>query len=367
MQKVIAKIHLNHIVENAKYFKKITGVDLCAVVKADAYGHGAEEVALSLFPYADSFAVAITDEALKIRTASCGKEILILSPPLCEEEILSASYNDFTLTVPDLYTARRIVDACQKHLLSAKVHLKVNTGMNRYGMSAQELGKTCKYLARYPFVKVRGIYSHLYDFDRRVCESQKADFTKRVSLAKNYFPDITVHLSATYGALLGKEYAFDMVRIGLGLYGYLPTPKLQAPLKKAMSVYAPVVANRKYGYGGAGYGKLTKDFYPDRLYTLRLGYADGFLRRKDNGLFGYEANANNLCMDACIRIGKAPRGSFLPVMIDADKTAQKTDTISYEVLCSATRRAERIYCYDNGNTNAKKQFTQADENPSRGQ
>ena len=366
MKKVIANINLRYIVDNAKYFKNLTKVPLCAVVKADAYGHGAEEVAFALSSHVDLFAVALIDEALKIRVVTCGKEILILSPPLDEEDILSACRNGFILTVSDLYTARRVVESCRKNLLSVKVHLKVNTGMNRYGMRAQELGKTCKYLAKYPFIKVKGIYSHLYDFDRRTCKKQRSEFIKRINIAKGYFPDLIAHLSATYGAFLGSDYAFDMVRIGLGLYGYLPTSNITAPLKKAMSVYAPVVVSRKYEYGGAGYGKPSKSFAPDSLYTLRLGYADGFLRKQDNGIFDSEKNANNLCMDACVRIGKAPRGRYLPVMIDADDTAKKTGTIAYEVLCSATRRAERVYSYDDGNTNAKKGFTKTDEDPSGG-
>lgn len=365
MQKVIAKISLKNIVENAEYFKKRTGVRVCAVVKADAYGHGAEQVAFALSSHVDLFAVAIVDEALKIRIASCGKEILILTPPLCEEEIVTAGQNGFILTVSDLYTAKRVVETCKKYALTVKTHLKVNTGMNRYGMKTQALGKVCKYLKNYPFVQVQGIYSHLYDLDKEICERQKADFIRRVAVAKKYYSKITVHLSATHGALLGKEYAFDMVRIGLGLYGYTPTPELKTPLKKAMQVYAPVVVSRKYTHGGAGYGKLPKDVQPLELSTLRVGYADGFLRKKDNGLVGSEHNANNLCMDACIRLGKAPRGRYLPVMLDAEETAKRTGTISYEVLCSATRRAERIY--DTDDTNAKKTNARAYENPSRGQ
>ena len=170
MQKVIAEIHLKKIINNAEYFKKRTGAKLCAVVKADAYGHGAEEVTLALSKTADCFAVAIVDEALKIRLSACGKDILIFTPPLDEAEIVTSAINGFTLTVSDLYTAKRIVETCRKYSLSVKVHLKINTGMNRYGMQIQALGKTCKYLQNFYCVKVEGIYSHLYDFDIAVCE-----------------------------------------------------------------------------------------------------------------------------------------------------------------------------------------------------
>ena len=341
MQKVIAEIHLKKIINNAEYFKKRTGAKLCAVVKADAYGHGAEEVTLALSQTADCFAVAIVDEALKIRLSACGKDILIFTPPLDEAEIVTSAINGFTLTVSDLYTAKRIVETCRKYSLSVKVHLKVNTGMNRYGMQIQALGKTCKYLQNFYCVKVEGIYSHLYDFDIAVCEEQRTRFLRAILVAKGYFPNLCAHLSATYGAPLSKDYAFDMVRIGLGLYGYSPTP---LPLQKAMTVRAPVIVNRAYQYGGAGYGKIDFVSMPKRLSTIRVGYADGFLRKKENGTDG--KNANNLCMDACIRNEDLKRGEWVTLLSDADETSKKTGTIAYEVLCSATRRAERIYDYD---------------------
>ena len=85
MQKVVAEIHLGNIRRNAELFKKITGAKLCAVVKANAYGHGAEEVAYALSDIADCFAVALVDEGLQIRSAACGKDILVFSPPITEE------------------------------------------------------------------------------------------------------------------------------------------------------------------------------------------------------------------------------------------------------------------------------------------
>jgi alanine racemase len=167
-------------------------------------------------------------------------------------------------------------------------------------------------------------------------------------IAKNYFPNLLCHLSATYGALLGKDYVFDMTRIGIGLYGYTPVGiTAPFPLQKGMEVYAPVTATRKYLGGGAGYGNdLTDTFQGNSLSVLRVGYADGFLRTQQNGIDGYEQNANNLCMDACVRVGKYKKGTLLPILTNADETARLTNTISYEVLCAATRRAEFVFDYD---------------------
>ena len=342
MQKVRAEVHLKRIRQNAQAFKNLTKTKLCAVVKADAYGHGSVEVASALVGVADCFAVALIDEGLSIRTAVCGKDILVLTPPLCKRDAYTGIKNGFILTVSDLKTAKLITSVCREYNLSARVHLKVNTGMNRYGMLAPALGKTCKYLQAQPSVRVEGIYSHLYECNIERAQTQRRLFLRCKRVAERYFQNLTAHLSATYGALLGQDFALDMVRIGLGLYGYLPDGvEKSLPLKKGMTVYAPVAVSRLYTFGGAGYGIPQKK--GKKLSVLRFGYADGFARTSENGVCGYENNANNLCMDACIRVGEYKRGELYPIMTDADETAKVLDTIAYEVLCSISRRAERIY------------------------
>ena len=120
MQKIIAEIHLGNVRRNAEYFKRVTGAKLCAVVKANAYGHGAEEITLALSSVADCFAVALVDEGVAIRTAACGKDVLVFSPPLTEEEGYQILANGFIATVPDLWTAKLICRVCEKYCLTAK-------------------------------------------------------------------------------------------------------------------------------------------------------------------------------------------------------------------------------------------------------
>ena len=354
MRKIIAKIDLKNIQDNAAAFVRVTEKPVCAVVKANAYGHGAEEVVNALSGVVQSFAVSLLDEAKAIRVAACGKDILILTPPLDGAELTEAALNGFVITVGDMPTARMAVSVANTLRLPVRVHLKVNTGMNRYGMNAQTLGKACKLLAQNPLVVVEGVYSHLYAQTLATAREQRSAFLKLLAVCRRYYPKVQAHLSATYGVTLGKDFYFDGVRVGIGLYGYLPdgARDMQAdilralPLKKAMSVYASVMNSRKYCFGGAGYGTPKKQAFQDgRLSVLRIGYADGVLRSANNGLDGYEKNANNLCMDACMREGKLLRGREIPVMTDAAKTAEATGTISYEVLCAATRRAETVYVY----------------------
>ncbi len=331
----------------------LTDKRLCAVVKADAYGHGAEEVVNALESVAHYFAVALLDEALEIRTAACGKGILIFTPPLCEEDVLMMSLNGFTATIPDLWTAKLIAGVCARHHLSIKAHIKTNTGMNRYGMHSSMLGKVCRLLWGSPYVRVEGIYTHLYAYNKQNAETQRSLFLKHVQICRRYFPETIAHLGGTYGALLGGDFCLDMTRVGIGLYGYLPDgiepftgENLSLlSLQKGMDVWGRVVMNRKIFYGGLGYGKAdgAKTMLGKQVEICRFGYADGFLRQAENGTCDFEKNANNLCMDVCIRSGVKCRGAWTPIMTDAAKTAKITGTITHEVLCAATRRAERIY------------------------
>lgn len=359
MQKIVAKINLKAIEDNAKAFRKLTGAKLCAVVKADAYGHGAEAVVNALSGEADFFAVAIAEEAASVRVAACGKDILVLTPPANEEQLVYMAENGFVASLPDLSTAKNALKVCLEKGKTLRVHLQANTGMNRYGMNPSMLGKVCALLKGSP-VKVCGLYSHLYEHSRPACEEQRRLFLSMKKICARYYPsDVIYHLSATYGALLGKEFAFDAVRVGIGLYGYLPDGGVDAAngkirLRRAMKVYAEAVESRRYAFGGAGYGRLSRGAEKaletsPYTTTFRVGYADGFPRGEGFGMRGVlrggEKNLSPLCMDSCIRLGKRKKGASTLVLSDAEEAAKNAGTIVYEVLCAATRRAEFEYDY----------------------
>ncbi|MBR2330058.1 MAG: alanine racemase [Clostridia bacterium] len=354
MQKIRAYISLKAIYNNATALKTVSGTRLCAVVKANAYGHGAPQVAYALHTVADCFAVSLLDEAKAIRVAACGRDILILTPPLTKQDVLECILNGFILTVADIPSAKLVASVAENARLPARVHLKVNTGMNRYGMDDKGFQEVCKRYTVNPYVRVEGVYSHLYQTERKTCEKQRLVFLNKLDVCKRFFPNARAHLSATYGALLGREFAFDMVRIGIGLYGYIPDGAQDMDkqivralaLKRAMKLTATSMGSRDYRYGGAGYGKPIwqgTQQPPKRLFVCRVGYADGVLRNRKNGLNVWRRQANNACMDASVLIGAKGRGKEICIMDDAAKTARQTGTISYEVLCAATRRAECIY------------------------
>ena len=353
MQKVKVNIYLERIRRNAEAFKRLTKRSLYAVVKADAYGHGAEEVVNALEGVADGFAVALIEEGLAVRHAACGKEILVFTPPTEEEEIFVLAKNGFSVTVDGLETAMLVVKAVNRFKLSISVHLKINTGMNRYGIEADETEEICRFLKKYPRVSLKGVYTHLAESSIVRARKQLALFASAVSVCKRHYPLVVAHTGGSYAALLGEDFLFDAVRVGIGLYGYFPcspsekTGVSQAvadglSLQKGMAVYAKTVARRTFEKGSVGYGEECFDG-KGLLSVCRFGYADGFLRQRQNGLDGSEDFANELCMDACIRWGDFAKGCYTEIMSDAEKTALSVGTIPYEVLCAATRRAERIY------------------------
>ena len=350
MQKIVTEINLQAIRDNAVAFKTQTGAKLCAVVKADAYGHGAETVAAALAGVADAFAVSLVEEGVAVRAGSCGKEILVLTPPTTAETAWTAIAYGLTLTVSDLWTAKLVDGVARRFGKPCQVHLKVNTGMNRYGMNGSMLGKVCKYLAKSEWVQVYGIFSHLYTCDDGVCETQRQRFARLVDVCRRYFPNVTAHLSATYGATLPKKFAFDMVRVGLGLYGYFPdgangAKKRFPPLRRAMKAYAEIACARKRSFGGVGYGAMTenKKNAGKEIAVLRVGYADGTGYADTNGATERETPIGNFCMDACFVKGQRQRGKRVLLFDDAQALAKKRNTIAYEVLCLTALRAERIY------------------------
>ena len=140
MQKVRAEIDLGAIRANARRFAALAGgAALCAVVKADAYGHGAAMVAHALRGVARSFAVALVEEGVALRQAGVSEDILVLVPPLCEEEVLRGCAYGLTFSLSDASDAALIGAVCERFGLTARCHIKVNTGMNRFGFDGEAL------------------------------------------------------------------------------------------------------------------------------------------------------------------------------------------------------------------------------------
>lgn len=313
------------------------GTKLCAVVKADAYGHCAAVAANVFYPHADMFAVALVSEGAALRNAGILKPVLVLQPSL-DSDLECALRYFLTLTADSLSRLKSISREARKLGVAADVHIKVNTGMNRFGCDGiDELKSMLFYAKKSRYIVLSGIFSHFSDaLDKDATDKQLKKFKSFVSEAKSAFPELTAHISGSGGILLGKKYHFDMVRPGLILYGYKPFDS-DIKVKPALKLFARTLGTRtvergeKLGYGGFRENR-------DKEVTLiRLGYADGFSRSK----FGGE---NNMLMDAAFIEGKTDGAlEILGGEKDADYYAEKWGTISYEVLCSVTKRSEFVF------------------------
>ena len=322
MQKTVSVTDLAAIERNAARIREIVGKRLfCAVVKADAYGHGAERVSLALQRHADCFCVAICEEGAALRNAGVTKPVLVLTPLTSADDAETARYYDLTVTVNGVQSARLARGlAC---------HIKVNTGMNRYGCTVGQLPAVLSAAQN-----AQGIYSHLYcpeDISRSTAQLKLFNEAERI--AKHHNPHIVAHLSASGGLHLGENFYKDGVRVGLALYGYMPRGcNMQGlSLSPALKVYARRVQTLRSTGGGLGYAPAQREY--GGLSVYRLGYGDGFLR-------GVPLGEGNLCMDAFISEGG---DELKAVFSDADDYAARAGTISYEALCSVTKRSQKIY------------------------
>lgn len=321
MQKTLAVVNLNNLRYNATYIRSILGDRrFYAVVKADGYGHGGARVALAIESIVDGFCVAITDEGAALRLAGISKPVLVLTPPLGQDDVLRAKFYNLTLTVNSLKTAKLIGDC--------PCHVKVNTGMNRLGCTVEQLPEVMNALRA---EQIEGVYSHLYDPSNPSASANQLELFNRVEeLVKSVKLNTCSHLAASGGVLSGKKFLKDGARVGILLYGY-PPEGFAADVKPVLKVYARRTQITKFIGGGAGYSPAQKNY--NFLSTYRLGYADGFSRTVPLGV-------SNLCMDAFLREG----GEELQLVLQNAKAyAKRCGTISYEVLCAATRRAEIIY------------------------
>ncbi|MBP5466345.1 MAG: alanine racemase [Clostridia bacterium] len=337
---VKAYVDIKNIIYNAKQIKKRLpeGVKFCAVVKADAYGHGAEKVSDAVYNIVDCFAVATVAEGVKLRLCGTDKDILVLTKVFNDELVRAADYS-LTLTASDVSDLKRYAAEGARRGVPVKVHIKYDTGMNRQGVKGERALKAAlSFCKKSKGLDLCGLYSHFArPEDDKSRKAALDKFSVARKLVKEYNNGITCHISASGGFLKG-EYA-DMVRIGILLYGYKPFDTDAIKVKPAMKVYAPIVMRRTLKRGDqALYGNKRATKETD-FALIRYGYADGLFRKEIKGQF------NNRCMDLTAATGVSKTARRVAVMENADVLAGEYGTIPYEILVKCTLRAEKIYVY----------------------
>ena len=368
------EVDLSAIKANTQAIKAYTqGKSLIAVIKADAYGHGAIPVAEALREEAAMYAVATVAEAVALRTAGVKKPVLVLfnALPVQVETII-----DYQLT-PSVYEptlCNALSHTAQAKGTSVKVHLDVDTGMSRGGIWYTEGVDFLKWLTSLEGIEIEGIFTHFAtadEADKIHVHHQLARF-KSVLFALsqiNLRPPI-VHAANSAAALTLPDSHFDAVRVGLGLYGVYPSPHVReaspVSLHPALSWKARLISLRQAVPGeGVSYGRTHTVDEPTWLATLPVGYADGYPRALSNqseALIGgiRRQQVGSVCMDGTVfRIAPPKGGSVDPPLrigdeavligkhgdleITVDHVAEKAGTISYEILTGIGKRISRVY------------------------
>lgn len=363
----IAIIDLDAITNNVSMFQNMLNqtVEIMAVVKADAYGHGAIPVVKHLQSLGvHYFAVAFLDEAIQLRKAGVRDNILVLGyTPLTGIE--DAYKYDLTLTVFTNEVIEHIDIIGKKLGKKLKVHIKVDTGMGRIGISPDEFEEFYQLIDSKQWIAIDGVFTHFAtadEKDKTFTLKQYQSFAKAVNKVGSNIP--VIHLSNSAAIIdLPNDINQNMARLGIGLYGLLPSDEVNLTyenLKPAMSLKTEISFLKKIKPGATvSYGATFKATRETVVATLPIGYADGLPRGLSNkGYFlvhGKRAPIiGRICMDQTmidvtdiedvmmgdeVIIFGTVNQSFLSI----DEHAYLLDTINYELVTQIGQRVPRIY------------------------
>lgn len=361
-----AEINLDNIKFNLNNIKSLLRQDtkICGVVKANAYGHGAVEVAKLLQKEkVDYLAVARLEEAVELR------ENYITLPILClgyipEEALEIAIKNKINITVYSLQMSETINIIAKRLGTVVDIHIKIDTGMTRIGFQPNELSiiEIAK-ISNLENINIQGVYTHFATADEKSKEftyTQVERFRFIVSELTKLGVDIPIkHVANSAATMDFTDLELDMVRCGIILYGHYPSDdidKNKLNLRPAMTLKTRVSHIKEVDSDvGVSYGLKYKSSKKEKIATIPIGYADGFTRLQPNPKVYIKGGVFNvigrICMDQCmvkidkdidIKIGDEVI-LFGEESITAENIAMDLGTINYEVLCMVSRRVIRIY------------------------
>lgn len=360
------EVNLEHLAQNVKAIKNLVkpGVKLLAVVKADAYGHGATMVAPTMLASGvDMLGVASIDEGLDLRNAKIGCEILVLGAvPVWAFESLAE--NDISVSIFSLEHIAACKQAFARTGKKVKAHIKVDTGMNRIGVSEADATEFIKNVQASEFIDLKGVFSHLACAeDEEESQKQFTAFNEIISQIDK--TNLTLHVLNTAGTMSYPDYQFNMVRAGIGLYGLMPETlkkairqegrKSELDLSPVMSLKARITRIHTMPKGeGISYGHTFVSDKETKVATIPVGYADGVSRALSNKIFG-EINGKkikqigNITMDQMmfdITDIEATEGEVITILgndLTVDEWAKILNTINYELTCRLKVRLPRVY------------------------
>lgn len=358
------EINLAALAHNVQQLKSLLspGTQLLAVVKADAYGHGAVRVAQTALNQGASWlGVATISEGIELRQAGLKAPILILSATQTLEEIQAIV--DWQLQ-PTLCCPQQALNFSEALEQPLAVHIKIDTGMSRLGVPWQQGLELVKLVHRLPQLEIASLYSHLAtadDLDPTFMAQQRQRFERVIAqIQAAGIPLPPLHLANSAATLKGADYHYDWVRVGLALYGLYPAPHFQqVDLKPVMQVKARVTQIKLIPPGtGVSYGQTFLAQQPTRLAVVGIGYADGVSRILSNQISVLvrgqplpqigTITMDQLMIDGSeipdLQVGEVVTliGHQGSAQISADHWAKTAGTISWEILTGFRHRLPRV-------------------------
>ena len=366
---VWVEIDLDNLAHNMREVRRLTKPEaMCtAVIKADGYGHGALEIGSTLLENgADRFAVATLSEAIQLKKRFPSTEILILG--YTPNHLLDCVLEN--KLIQTFYTLEQVIaysNLAMSKNVTAKIHLKIDTGMHRIGMKADsETAEEILQMSKLPNIEIEGIFTHFAtadDTDKSYTEGQVALFNNLMDELDFLGVNIPMKHVANSAAIIDlPKLDYDMVRAGIMLYGLYPSNeviKANADLKQVMSLRAMVSHVKTLGPGeGISYGLTYKTTGEEQIASIPIGYADGFTRMftgKAKGLLkGNKVDVvGRICMDQCmvnVTGLECHQGDIITLFgedsgayISIDEVASYIGTINYEIVCMIDKRVPRVY------------------------
>ncbi len=360
VHETVFEINLNALVHNLNVYRKYLNPEtkIMAMVKAFSYGAGSYEIARVLeFHRVDYLTVAYADEGVVLREAGVKLPIMVMNPERSSFDIMFSHGLE-----PEVYNfeiLQLLIQACKGE--ETAIHLEFDTGMKRLGFAETELDKLLDVLALHPYLRVKSVFTHMVASEDKkqdeftYSQIQKFNLIQQRIKSELSYP-VLAHAMNSSGIVRFPDAHFDMVRLGIGLYGIDPSDRLKkqlqqiGTLKSVISQISEIEAHETVGYNRKGV--LTRK---SKIATVAIGYADGYNRRLGNGkgymmVKGKRAPViGSICMDMTMldvseidcKVGDEV--TVIGEGIDLQTIADKTGTIPYEILTSISQRVKRVY------------------------
>ena len=354
------ELNLKAATENFRYFRSLLDpqTKLLVLVKANAYGHGGGEFAAMMQRAgADYLAVAYPVEGLELRRNGISLPILVLTAGTdFYPEIIETRMEP---SIPNLYSLQKLVSVLrEKGMKDYPIHIKLDTGMHRLGFMGDEIPPLIEFLKQSPEVRVKGLFSHLCVADEpdqdAFTHAQLDLFEQRTQLLAEglgYMP--MRHILNSAGIERFNDHQYDMVRLGIGIYGISALPDVK--LSPVASLKVKILQIKKLGLGDTvGYGRWGHAHEGTVIATIPVGYADGIDRHLGRGAASFSLNGHrvptigNICMDMCMLdvTGVPCAVGDTVTVFGEDPTVSELagilGTIPYEILASIPRRIHRL-------------------------